>query len=286
MHLMQPHLINQILKDLCYNTDYITIMPGVSSQLLSRHCNSLPFNSSFNYQSIIRKINYLEWGCRPDISYMTHQCARFLSEPKVEHGKAIQWLARYLKGTDTKSPMLKPKCNQSLEVYVNSDFAGSWDRELTGEDQATARSWHGYIIYFAGMPIVWKSQLQQEIALSSTEAEIAGLSYVVQEMILMIELLKEIWSHGHIRDTPSSYMTKVHCKVFEDNSGAIEIAKFPKYQPWTKHLNIRLFHFWGYVDQSEMTIHKIKSKDQPADVLMKLLSDNQFIKHWKWINGW
>jgi hypothetical protein len=42
------------------------------------------------------------------------------------------------------------------------------------------------------MPIVWKSQLQQEIALSSTEAEIAGLSYVVQEMILMIELLKEI----------------------------------------------------------------------------------------------
>jgi hypothetical protein len=122
--------------------------------------------------------------------------------------------------------------------------------------------------------------------LSSTEAEIASLSYVVREMILMIELLKEIWSHGHIRDTPSSYMTKVHCKVFKDNIGAIEIAKFPKYRPWTKHLNIRLFHFWGYVDQSEMTIHKIKSKDQPADVLMKLLSDNQFIKHWKWINGW
>jgi hypothetical protein len=78
------------------------------------------------------------------------------------------------------------------------------------------------------MPIVWKSQLQQEIV-SSTEAEITGLSYALRESIPIIELLKEIRSHGHIRDTPSSHMMKVHCKVFEDNSGAIEIAKFPKY---------------------------------------------------------
>jgi hypothetical protein len=79
------------------------------------------------------------------------------------------------------------------------------------------------------MPIVWKSQLQQEIALSSTEAEITGLSYALREAIPIIELLKEIRSHGHIRDTPSSHTTEVHCKVFDDNSGVIEIAKFPKY---------------------------------------------------------
>jgi hypothetical protein len=100
IHLTQPHLIHQILKDLRYDTDDITIKttPGASSRLLSRHCNSLPFDNSFHYRSVIGKINYLERGCRPDISYMTHQCARFSSEPKVEHGKAIRWLARYLKG--------------------------------------------------------------------------------------------------------------------------------------------------------------------------------------------
>jgi hypothetical protein len=129
------------------------------------------------------------------------------------------------------------------------------------------------------MPIVWKSQLQQE-------AKITGLSYALREAIPIIELLKEIRSHGHIRDTPSSHTTKVHCKVFEDNSGAIKIAKFRKYRPQTKHLNIRLFHFRGYVDRSEITIHKIKSEDQPADVLTKPLSDNPFIKHRKRINGW
>jgi hypothetical protein len=42
------------------------------------------------------------------------------------------------------------------------------------------------------MPIVWKSQLQQAIALSSTEAELTGLFYALQEAIQIIELLKEI----------------------------------------------------------------------------------------------
>jgi hypothetical protein len=32
---------------------------------------------------------------------------------------------------------------------------------------------------------------------------------------------------------------KVHCEVFEDNAGAIEIANVPKMRPRTKHLNIK-----------------------------------------------
>ena len=40
---------------------------------------------------------------------------------------------------------------------------------------------------------------------------------------------------------------KVHCSVFEDNTGALEIARTHKYRPRTKHLNIRLHHFWDYM---------------------------------------
>ena len=32
---------------------------------------------------------------------------------------------------------------------------------------------------------------------------------------------------------------RIHCKVFEDNAGAIEIANVPKMRPRTKHLNIK-----------------------------------------------
>jgi hypothetical protein len=60
----------------------------------------------------------------------------------------------------------------------------------------TVRSRHGYIILYGGVPITWKSQLQTEIALSSTESEYTGLSYALQEAILIMQLLKEMKTMG------------------------------------------------------------------------------------------
>lgn len=80
--------------------------------------------------------------------------------------------------------------------------------------------------------------------------------------------------------------SEVHCKVFEDNSGAVEIARFHKFRPRTKHLNNRLFHFRGYVDKGWISIHPIKTTEQSADMLTKALNENDFKKHRKRINGW
>ena len=137
--------------------------------------------------------------------------------------------------------ILRPDQTKSLEVYVDADFAGAWDKSLAGIDKDTARSRHGYIITYAGIPICWKSQLQQENALSRTQSEIMGLSYALREAIPIIELLREAQGYGF---NVYKEGTKVHCKVFEDNSGAVEIAKFPKARPRTKHINNRLFHFY------------------------------------------
>jgi len=69
-------------------------LPACSSKILKRHGDSEAFDESFHYRSIVGKLNYLEKGTRPDISYFTHQCARFVQEPKKEHGAAIRQLAR------------------------------------------------------------------------------------------------------------------------------------------------------------------------------------------------
>jgi hypothetical protein len=91
-------------------------------------------------------------------------------QPKEEHGKAINWLGRYLKATATKGLIFNPG-KTSFQVYVDADFAGNWDKSTAGDDNSTARSRYGYIVTYAGCPIVWASKIQQEIALSSTEAE-------------------------------------------------------------------------------------------------------------------
>jgi len=137
---------------------------------------------------------------------------------------------------------------------------------------------------YAGCPILWKSQLQTEVALSSTESEFTGLSYALRDAIPIMNLFKEMMEVGM---PIKSSKAKVHCKVFEDNTGALEIARIPKYRPRTKHLNCRLHHFRSYVDDTkEISIHKIDTEDHPADYLTKPLNEETLTRHRKEVQGW
>jgi hypothetical protein len=284
IHLTQPQLIESILKDLRLDGDIVKPLgtPALASTILNSHLSSPSFDNNFHYRSVIGKLNYLEKCSRPDIAYAVHQCARFSHSPRKEHGEAVKRIGRYLKGTRDKGVILRPD-DSSFDVYVDSDFAGNWDKDLAPNDDSTARSRHGYIITFAGCPIVWASQLQQEIALSSTEAEFIGLSYALRTTIPIMELLKEFQQHGF--DIKST-QPKVHCRVFEDNSGAIELAKVPKMRPRTKHINIKYHHFRSYVNNGEITVHAIATQLQPADMLTKPLNQITLYRHRLKIMGW
>ena len=101
IHMSQPHLINQILKDLWFKENTkAKPMPAKLSTILSWHNDSKPFDWSFNYKSIIGKLSYLDKGTCSNIAYITHQCTQFSADPKTEHGDAIQWIARYLHRRD------------------------------------------------------------------------------------------------------------------------------------------------------------------------------------------
>lgn len=285
IHLTQPHLIDQILEDLNMTQDNVKTKstPAMASKILTRDSDGATFDGSFHYRSIIGKLNYLEKGTRSDISYITHQCARFTDCPKESHAKAIRWLARYLKGTRDKGLIIKPEEGKGLELFVDADFSGNWDPKEAGSDRDTARSRHGYIVRYEGVPLIWKSQLQSEIALSSTESEYIGISYALREVIPIMEVLKEMKS---LKFPIGTTTPKVKCKVFEDNSGALEMAKIHKYRPRTKHLNVKLHHFRDYVNRGEITIHKIDTKEQLADYLTKPVCEEILVKLRKIVMGW
>lgn len=179
---------------------------------------------------------------------------------------------------------MQPMPDRELEVLVDASFCGDWDPKEAATDRDTARSCHGYIINYAGSPLLWKSQMQTEVVLSSTESEDTGLSYALRDAIpVRMQLLKEMKRKGFPIHSPQA---RVHCHVFEDNSGALEMAKIHKYQPRTKHLNVRLHHFRDNVQQKEVSIHPINTHDQPADFLTKALSVDVFEKHCKTVLGW
>ena len=91
------------------------------------------------------------------------------------HELAVKRIVRYLKGTKDKGYILKPTFSTMIDCYVDADFAGSWTNK-TAHDSNSVRSRSGYVITYAGCPILWSSKLQMDIALSTTEAEYIVLS--------------------------------------------------------------------------------------------------------------
>ena len=284
IHLTQPHLIESILKELHLNRPDTKAKstPAASSKILGRFPDSPDFDNHFHYRRVIGKLNYLEKSTRPEIAYAVHQCARFSAEPKLEHSNAIKWLGRYLYGTKDKGLILRPN-DDSFNVYVDADFAGNWIPEDAMDDVNTARSRYGYVVMYRGCPVTWASKMQTEIALSSTESEYIGLSHSLKQVIPLIELVKKLQTLGvELLDGNP----KVHCKLFEDNSGAIEMARVPKIRPRTKHINVKYHHFRDYVFRNEISIVYIHTDEQLADILTKPVNEQKLNKHRLTINGW
>ena len=168
-------------------------------------------------------------------------------------------------------------------MYVDADFSGNWDPSSPERDRDTARSRHGFIIAYMGAPIVWKSQLQTEIALSSTESEYTGLSYALREAIPIMNMLREFKSAGINVNSTTPLVT---CKVFEDNSGALEMASVHKFRPRTKHINVKLHHFRDYVTRGDIVIKAISTIHQLADYLTKPLNFDTLAPLRKKVMGW
>ena len=283
-HLSQPHLIDQILRDLNLDGENVQtkVTPAPMSHVLGSHKDSPTFDGHFHYRSVIGKLNYLEKCSRPDIAYASHQCARFSADPRKEHGEAVKWLGRYLKATRDKGIYIRPK-DDTFKVWADADFSGNWIPEEAEEDSDTARSRSGYIVSYLGCPILWKSQLQTEIALSSTESEYVALSQAARKVKPLMLLIKEMkLLHFNVGDaTPT-----VKCTLFEDNSGAVYLSQAPAMRPRTKHINVKYHHFRSLVACKALLIEKTSSENQLADMLTKQSTLELFLAHRWAIMGW
>ena len=142
------------------------------------HCftESPDFDGHFHYQSVIGKLNYLAQLTRPDIQFAVHSCARFSTCAKYEHGEALEYIARYLKGTADLGITLHPKHDEGFRGYADADFVYNWLKEYVEFDPTTAKSRSGWVITYANCPILWASEFQLQVALSTTEANYISLS--------------------------------------------------------------------------------------------------------------
>jgi hypothetical protein len=274
--LTQPHLINQIITELKLPLKSANrSTPALSTKILQRNEKAPNFDQRFHYRRVVGQLNFLEKSTRPDIAYATHQVARFCEDPKATHAEAIEHIAKYLRNTSNEGITLRPQTDKSFDVFADADFVGNWYRMTASDDSSTAKSRSGYVILYAGCPIAWCSKLQTIIALSSCEAEYVALSESLRDTIPLMNLINEFKDHGF---SVTSSQPRVFCKAFEDNSGALELARLPKMRPRTKHINIKYHHFREHVRLGLIEVLPISTSEQLADIFTKPLAQNTFLK--------
>lgn len=101
LNFTQSHLINSILQDLDMKDNTKSKpTPSTKHSMIREDPERKPFDEEkWKYRSVIGKLNYLEKTSRPDLAYAVHQCARFMSNPKESHARAVMYIGRYLIGS-------------------------------------------------------------------------------------------------------------------------------------------------------------------------------------------
>ena len=169
----------------------------------------------------------------PDIQFAAHQTSCFCNDPRESHGKAMKRIGRHLKRARDKGLIFSPNPNNGFEDWAGADFAGAWNLKDSGYLRS-ALSRTGFIIKHLSCPIAWCSKLESKIALSTTEAEHISLSQSLRDLIPLRNMFDELSKVEFIKK--DERISKTYSAACEDNRGALELAREPKFRPRTKPL--------------------------------------------------
>ena len=165
---------------------------------------------------------YLTKHSRPDICNPVRELSKTMDAPAPVHLKEMYKVIRHVlstKGYGLKFELRKDLIKWALKALSDSDFAS---------DKETRISVFGYIIYFCGIPIAWRSKGMKSVVLSTTEAEYMALSEVVKELKFIVQLLQTM-----------NIEVELPITVHVANVGAIWLSNNRTTSDRTKHIDIR-----------------------------------------------
>lgn len=202
------------------------------------------------YQSLIGGLLYLAISTRPDIAFAVSFLSQFNSFYNQTHWKAAKRVLRYLKGT--KNYQIRYVRNgEELHGFVDADWASNLlDRH----------SFTGYAFIYASSPISWETRKQRTAALSTTDAELMGISDATREAIFLKNLMKSI---GLQLDSIT---------LWNDSQSAQSRIKNPTTHSRSKHMEVRRHFIKEIIDEGFLKLEYISTHQMPADILTKGLT--------------
>ncbi|KRY87936.1 Retrovirus-related Pol polyprotein from transposon TNT 1-94 [Trichinella pseudospiralis] len=199
--------------------------------------NEEHLSSDIPYREAVGALMFLMTATRPDIAYAVSTVAQVMDKPTIKAWQAVKRIFRYLRGTADYGLLYQAKGEGFLKGYSDADYAG---------DVTTRRSRTGVVCMCAGGAVLWHSQKQRSVALSTTEAEYVAASEATKDMMWLMTLFAEV---TEVKQKPI---------LFADNMGAVKLSKNPEFHKRSKHID------------------HIDSENQKADILTKALPKTRF----------
>ena len=145
-----------------------------------------------------------------------------------------------------------------INVYCDADW---------GSDVNDRKSTSGFAIFIGRAFIAWNSKKQNCVSLSTMEAEYVAMSEAIKEETHIKQVLDEVGIKNVI--------TNVYC----DNQAAISQVQQPKHYSRAKHIDIRYHFIRDTLSQRETKLSYVRSDNNIADILTKVLSKDKFARH-------
>ena len=216
------------------------------------------------YRSGVGTLLYLTKHSRPDICNPVRELSKTMDAPAPVHLKEMYKVIRFVLSTKDYGLMFELRKDMkkwALKALSDSDFAS---------DKETRISVFGYIMYFCGIAIAWRSKGMKSVVLSTTEAEYMALSEVVKELKFIVQLLQTM-----------NVEVKLPITVYVDNVGAIGLSNNRTTSDRTKHIDIRISFVKEYQEDGKIIIKFVKSEVNEVDIFTKNTTNVIFQNHQK-----
>ncbi|GJR92550.1 retrovirus-related pol polyprotein from transposon TNT 1-94 [Tanacetum coccineum] len=249
----QSKYIKEMLKKLGLEDSKPTKMP-MSTEIKLTKDDEANSKDSSKYQGMIGSLLYLT-AIRPDIMFSVCLCARFQENSKTTHLEAIKRIFRCIRGTSHLGLWYPKRTRIETIVYADSDHAGDYvDRKSTS----------GVCTFMGCCLTSWFAKKQTVLAISMTEAEYVSAEKACQQALWMKQALID---YGIcLNDIP------IMCY----NKGNIDLSKNPVQHSRTKHIEICHHFLRDNVQKGNISIKKVASEDNIADIFTKPLKREVF----------
>lgn len=209
------------------------------------------------YRELLGSLMYLMLGTRPDLSFAVNKMSRYQENATDQHWSYLKSILRYVRGTTDYKLIYSRDDDNPISAFADSDWAN---------DREDRKSTTGYLIKVFGNVVVWSSKKQQQVTLSSTEAEYVAACAAVQETLWIEKLLTDL-------DIEIDYPIE----IYEDNFGCVMISKNPETKR-SKHIDVRFHFLRNLVWEGRYVLKQVSTDLQQADILTKGLSRQIFEK--------